>query len=382
MMHTGSIQGPIRLHNVTENDLIQAIVNDRDNTKLRLEYADSLESAGDTRRAEYIRVACNQSTTNTDSERRDLQAREHELLDLYHDEWSRDFLSFATKTKYSQGFLEELSVDAELFSRHVGRGVFRNIPLRSLTISCAHPVDDKRDFGRRAFLSLLLMDRPHSLEALDLANCRIGDDGLSMLLASPIVSGLRELCLEMNSLGVKSCVKLAQCEYLQSIRKLNLGSNKIDDSCISTIELSSALSNMEELIVWNNDISDEGAIAIARSVNLQKLSILDFGSNSIGPIGAEAILASQTLPNLSVLDLSGNDISHEGVRHILECPCHVKLSRIVLNELDLTLNSMNSIDSSRLFDSSPLLNSGAEIRFIEFGTKRHISVSSKGVNVT
>ena len=94
--------------------LFQAILDDPEDTGLRLVYADWLEEHGDADRAEFIRVQCRLAEIGDDHpEWAELKARETALFVRHENEWLgplREVASFHF-ARFRRGLAEHVSID-------------------------------------------------------------------------------------------------------------------------------------------------------------------------------------------------------------------------------------------------------------------------------
>src|SRR5579859_6164594 len=92
--------------------LLQAILDDPEDTHLRLVYADWLEEQGDPR-AEFIRVQCALEDLSRDDERRrELAGRADQLLERYGEQWRPARTDLASpppswELTFRRGFVDE-----------------------------------------------------------------------------------------------------------------------------------------------------------------------------------------------------------------------------------------------------------------------------------
>lgn len=155
------------------------------------------------------------------------------------------------------------------------------------------------------------------LRALDLAYCKVSDEGLEYVAK---LTGLRALNLsntEVSDDGLKNLSKL------ENLRVLDLEGTWVSDAGIASLE---GLGNLRSLNLCQNkpssealalrgqplDVTDEGLKALAgmgklSELNLQGSAVTDQGINDL------ATMSKQTMTPLRKLNLSSTDVTDECV---------------------------------------------------------------------
>jgi len=135
----------------------------------------------------------------------------------------------------------------------------------------------------------------HRLRTLQLSWNRLGDDGVSFLPSSKLVS----LDLRHCSITEKGCRVLAESKTLECI---NLCGNRMVEGY--SLASGEGLRSLTELRLDNCKVADKGAFAIANG-QLSRLRYLSLRGSLISETGVSA-LAQGNLPSLRTIVLQGN----------------------------------------------------------------------------
>ena len=116
-----------------------------------------------------------------------------------------------------------------------------------------------------------------SVKSLDLSDNQINDEALQYLFESDILEGLEELYLQINFLTGNGLSELAKSEKvkLKNLKVLVLSDNRLSDSSIAEMMLSSHFQNLESLDVGWNEAGKETAKALGKTITLPKLKKLE-----------------------------------------------------------------------------------------------------------
>jgi len=112
---------------------------------------------------------------------------------------------------------------------------------------------------------------------LDLNGSKIGDEGIALLVKSPVIKRLVKLDLRYNGISAEGARMLAKAEFPK----------------------------LKNLILRHNILGDDGAEAIAQSKGFPSLEALQLGWAEVRDRGALAYI-NASLPKLKKLDLRGN----------------------------------------------------------------------------
>jgi uncharacterized protein (TIGR02996 family) len=306
----------------------------------RLIFADWLEERGDPR-GEFIRLQCLRSSfTIGDAHKLSLVEQEQALLKRHRGRWVGPLLQQGVGWEFRRGLLH-LRVNMATFLRTDWEELTQTetwewvetvgirIEFRT-DIEVYGTVDEERTIGttireqearanaaiRRAFCAELqpLADSSSlaRMEALDLRNNNLGDDGTAILAASPHVKGLRYLDLGFNRIGSMGCASIVRSPNLAELTTLKLDDNHIDDGAAWAMVAGAQPTQLVSLHLRWNAVGPVGARALAASPMMPHLATLHLGNNGIGDAGAEALAASTHLPRLTELHLEYNGVGAAG----------------------------------------------------------------------
>jgi hypothetical protein len=159
-----------------------------------------------------------------------------------------------------------------------------------------------------------------NLTKLDLASCKIGNQGYAALAASTTLTNLRQLKLTFNSADAEPIVALVNCPAMANLTHLELGSTHLGPEVLAAIAQSPYMSNLQHLCLHANLVGTNGVLALAQSSTLMNLNWLDLSSNGIEPEGVNALCSSPVASNLTMLDLSENKDLGDSIPLALAAP--------------------------------------------------------------
>jgi uncharacterized protein (TIGR02996 family) len=237
---------------------LHAVTAAPDDDLPRLIFADWLDEHGDADRAEFIRLQCADSESPADIRRISALETKNRAA------WVGALPGGVFQIEFRRGFVEHAIMPAATFLKHCVE-LRQKTPLRGVTL-----------LGARRVLPELVRG-PHltGLSALHLTGCRLGDDGVRLLVNS---SALAEL------------------------KVLRLGDNVLGDSGATSIARSRHLARLTKLVLRDNAIGDVGAWELAHSACLDQLATLDVGGNEISVSGSTALQSVARLTNLELTD--------------------------------------------------------------------------------
>jgi Ran GTPase-activating protein (RanGAP) involved in mRNA processing and transport len=195
--------------------------------------------------------------------------------------------------------------------------VLRELIRRNKTITSLSLVDNP--FGRNSTAARIILEGLHSntaLEQLDLGNCELNDQGMSILATALAIRNVSilELDLQWNditSMGVRALVD-DHVEVVKTLTKLSLSGNSIrceGATILANALEDNALPSLKELQLDSCGIRDDGFVALASALKQNtSLQILDLGWNTFGDRGFMAL--AESLPNMKGLQ----QIKMSGVR--------------------------------------------------------------------
>src|SRR5262245_42555954 len=230
----------------------------------RLVFADWLDERGDPRRAEFVRTQIALARLPFgDPARAPLHARAEELRAAHGDDWLAEL-----PEKWRRWFHFERGFP----------GIVRRVTPRGFELHAAE------------------LCRLAPVTGLDLTN---HDDG--------------------NDVGDAGAAELAGCVLAVRLSYLNLYGNNIGDAGAAALAASPHLSTLTVLLIdighntnWMPGVGAAGAAALAASPYLDRLRVLDLTGNQVGDAGALALAASPYLTRIERLDLSSNGIGDAG----------------------------------------------------------------------
>lgn len=292
---------------MSERDaLLHAVCENPDDDTPRLVFADWLEERGEADRAEFIRLQINIAVNAASAEE---HAREKELLERHHREWTGSFVDFESDIDghfyiFRRGFIEAISSEVPIMLSGANR-LFALAPIRELLF---HDIQDTDEFAAVAKCEWLLR-----LHTLDLTGSTLGFSYPAPLIQSPYLANLKTLRLggedDNGHLDQAGIGALLAARHLNGVETLDLGGNWLDAFEPNTFALFLTQTNLPALRTLNLarvGIDDDGVQALAATPWARNLKSLDLRWNSVGELGARAILESPLLAGLEHLDLSKN----------------------------------------------------------------------------
>lgn len=278
-------------------ELLAGVIAAPDDDAPRLAYAAWLRAQGDPR-GEYIDVQCRLARQRPDPQRRqELAGRERELGKSLRKAFAAEIKKVADHWEIRRGFIDEIRADAgkllagwqPLFATHP----IRRLTLRSVTV-----------------------------------------DHVRALVATGVIGRLVNLGLH-GKLGAKGARVLAEAPDLAAIRKLNLAGCRLGDDGVAAL-LASPHLGCTQLTLREDDMTDEGAQALAGAPALARCRALFLARNRLGDEAVAALAGSAHLAGLEQLGIGGNeDITGEGIEHLLAPGLFPRMRRLELEMLDL-----------------------------------------------
>jgi len=149
---------------------------------------------------------------------------------------------------------------------------------------------------------------------LALKGCCVGINGLSVICEDERLRGgtLRRLNLGGNKIGNIGAELLARSEIFSKVNWLELGGNDLGPEGIRLIIKSPYLKKVKTLNLYRNWLKDEGAQILAEENELDRLEEMDLAQNEIGDPGLLALSQSKRFPNLVAVYMDNNFASREG----------------------------------------------------------------------
>ncbi len=255
-------------------ELLAAVLAAPDDDAPRLAYAAWLSAQGDPR-GEFIAAQCRLARQRPNPQRRhELAERERELGQSLRKAFAAEVKKTADHWEIRRGFIDEIRTDADkllagwqpLFASQP----IRRLTLRGVTVEHVRALVATGVIGRLVNLGLhgklgakgvrLLAEAPDlaAIRKLNLAGCRLGDDGVAALLASPHLA-CTQLTLRENDISDEGVEALAGALALAPCRALFLARNVLGDEAVAALAGSAHLAGLEQLGIGGNEsITDEG----------------------------------------------------------------------------------------------------------------------------
>jgi Ran GTPase-activating protein (RanGAP) involved in mRNA processing and transport len=161
-----------------------------------------------------------------------------------------------------------------------------------------------------------------SVRSLDLSDNQINDEALLNLFESDILCGLEELYLQINFLTGKGLSELAKSENikLKNLKVLVLSDNRLSDSSIAEMLLSSHFQNLESLDVGWNEAGNETAKSLGTTTTFPKLKKLEMERSYVDEEGFSEFIKGELADQLEELDFSANKIKDESIKILAQAP--------------------------------------------------------------
>jgi uncharacterized protein (TIGR02996 family) len=335
-------------------ELLRAVLEDADEDPPRLAYAEWLENHGEADRAELIRLQCELiKLPSHDPRRGELQARERALLEKHAPEWIDSRSSAGVNFQsFQRGFVERItcrenysrwgeaarqlveSFEELLSQEPVQELAFFFPPIYSEMLCLEFGLNPYGPFiDLRTLRELTHLPSLAQLRWLSLHNGGIGDSGAQILAASPYLTNLRVLDLNMVRQGPQiteiGARALAESPSLTQLAELHLIGNAISGAGFQALIDSPNLKGLRKLCAmglpegypetWRSirSIDNVGVQAIATSPGAIRLTCLNIASNELNDLAAQALANSPYLANLTELDVTENNFSPEASQLLL-----------------------------------------------------------------
>ena len=161
-----------------------------------------------------------------------------------------------------------------------------------------------------------------SIRSLDLSDNQINDEALQHLFESEILSKLEELYLQVNFLTGKGLIEIARSEKikLKSLRILVLSDNRLSDSSIAELLLSSHFAKLFALNIGWNEAGSETAKALGKTTTFPSLKKLEMERSYIDDNGIREFVMGELADQLEELDLSANKLNDEMMKTLVQAP--------------------------------------------------------------
>jgi uncharacterized protein (TIGR02996 family) len=296
-----------------EERLLRAVVETPDDDAVRLIYADWLEEHGDEPRrvwAEFIREQCRVFREPlAPRELHKVRTRLGKLFQQHGADWVGPHIRVGPDD-FHRGF----ATNGELLAEPTGEVLADLLGRPALAALVVHVGGQNAD---NVELFRLVSQAPR-LAAVKRLRCReAGDAGeprpsTALLLSSPYLVGLEELCLCDNGIHDADLRTIAANPALTSLRTLDLGRS-------GAMEVS------------GNPFTDVGLAALAKSPHLGALETLVVSdATNVTARGVLTVLRSARLGRIEELDIRGISLDDEGAARVAACAGAARLKRLYL----------------------------------------------------
>lgn len=278
-----------------ESGLIADIIENPDDDRLRLIYADWLEDGGHHERAEFIRLDLAKERGGPlapeDRERRRKLYQEH------HQRWSSDIDRLVRRRVYRRGLVESVYLSGEQYCRGAS-ALGRLAPVRE--VSFCDPVEPRRVASTPA---------PACLSSLNLTGCVLPPGSLLDLAGSSHLAGL--VSLEMSGrIDLPGLRSLLASPALSGLRRLTLTRYWFHHNVGGLV--GEKLGRLRELDLKGSWLGESGARTLAESPHLAPLKVLGLRSVALSDAAAAVLARSPHLAGLERLDVRFNYLSAQG----------------------------------------------------------------------
>jgi len=348
-----------------EQGLLGYILAHPDDDDGRLVYADWLEEAGQSDRAELIRVQLKRAALpRWDAAQLPLKIRESQLLKEHEDDWKAELPRFKGVSwgEFRRGFistarfnqLDVLKLKAgSVWAATPLEGIFIPWPVQIDGVDSIEPIAGLREIS---ISSMFVMQREvralaespllSTLHRLTIRDCNLGVDGFSQLVASPYLGELRSLSTPGNSLGNAAIDALFDAKSLNSLQELDISEDQasggygeedpvIDDAGMQTLAAWTGFQQIRKLVLNRNDIRTTGLRAILQSENLGPLTELGLRDTGLNASSLMEFADLDDINQFEALDLGENRLRDGGLEHLTKAPCCRELKVLQIDRCEL-----------------------------------------------
>jgi len=295
-----------------EEGFVRAILADPDDDTHRLVYADWLEENGQPERAEFIRLQVERARRPPhDPTRWRPGERERALEPAQREQWMRALpASLGCQSLWFERGVPAWAIcEIDAFVLW-DESAWRAAPIIRVQLSDVYAQSgDYRDPQERAALLRGIAGKRElaHLRGLSFSESGLVTEDLAVLLASPHLTGLRELCIDYHSLGGELIDMLSRLPGLGSLTHLTLMGEALGVEDLEALLAWPVLRRIRVLGLGQNDFGDEGVELLAASARLRNLEELNLLQSDLTDVAARALASSRHLAGLAFLDLLAND---------------------------------------------------------------------------
>jgi uncharacterized protein (TIGR02996 family) len=329
---------------------LDAIIEDPEDDTPRLVYADWLDEQGESERAELIRLQIELPKLLEKTRRqRELEQREKQLVPEQLAAWCRQLKLKEDEIGLQRGFPEWVCLTPGQFCRHA-IDLVRQTPF--LELNLCDP------FSRAGMKRLADCEQLEHVRRLNLSRCEVDADVLEALLASKYLTQVRTLNLQACSLSCDAvlAVLAAAAPRLPSLEHLDLRENRLEDEHLVPLLASPLVAQLKQLrLAYHNRISNSTLERLAAAPSLARLEHLEVDSRSVSAGGLKALLKAPTLTNLKHLELGGARVGNPGAHLLAESPASRSLKYLGLADAKVDADGVSFLAQSRNLDQLELL---------------------------
>ncbi len=333
--------------NSTEQQLLQAVLDDPGNDTPRLVYADYLEENGDADRAEFIRTQCELETVALDHPRRmELEIRNDELLAQHRATWLGELPKYISgRGEFRRGFIEQLSdLTTTEFDDKATR-IIQQVPLRFVALRGFWNEHHKPRLATREDLKQItgiafteagfrtighfLGSSGYALTDIGLHNTNIRFDGVHSVADLPGWERVKSLQIWQYWTPFPVDSLLQSKVYHQSTEfGYTLGIASLPIEQILKAPGTAGLTHLHLSQTIQHSMKSAGGELFAASPYLSDLEFLHVGTGPFTDADAKAIAESSYLRNLAELQLAKSEITMEGFDALIHSPNLRRLTKI------------------------------------------------------
>jgi len=384
---------------------LEDILAHPDDDTPRLIFADWLEEAGDSARAEFIRVQIERaSLPEWDARQVRLRLRERELSVQHGQKWFEELpkikgVSWEDSVTWGdihrRGFVAMALFSSFSVLRKKARACWAVAPIETVSVretsGTSTPIAglrelcigdnqyvDPREFGRLADSPLL-----SKLRVLNIRNCTLGAEGFRRLVTSPHLGNLMALRVPDNNIGNEGISALFDAGSLTSLVELDLtergysryGQDPILHAAgIERLAVWPGLTRLRSLTLSGNDVGRDGLRALLRSPRASGLKKLALRATRLDGQAMQEFGAARPELQLDILDLGENLLRDLGAAYLADASCLRELKVLDLDSCEMSLSAARRLAKAPFLGSLRQLN----VNNNSFGSKGlHVLLEQK-----
>ncbi len=178
---------------------------------------------------------------------------------------------------------------------------------------------------------------------------RPGKRQIEKLNDSPLLSRIPSLDLSECRLDLDGAQRLAQCDFLTNLRRLNLNNSMITQAGLLALLETGKLTNLTTWNLGRNDLYAKGMQYLAEA-NLQ-LRELNLDSNHLSGEGGNELSKAPWLSELEALSLSGSFATSRSRKALFQCSALAGLRKLRVARCRLRREGMRELTGSGFVES-------------------------------